>query len=349
VQSLAEIGARVNGYTEPQYMRYCTSCRKKHLKEAFSILDNMLSQSKINDVEKERKIITEEIAYWNDDASKVLDDAIMALVYPGQEIGKSRLGTVESVASITRDDLQRYRQENYVSSNIAIGLSGDFTINEAEDLLEASAIPPGEVVHTEEKAALDQGVLARKSSASQVSFELVYRGIPALDERREALHLLTLILGRGMWSRVWDVVRTKHGLAYTLGGWAEYFRNSGFIRMGAEVAPENACKAALLIRDEIEKICQEEVSEREFLLAREMAIADTIIVNDYADGRAWSLAESIALDYPAKTTQEEVKKIEAVTKEDILSVAQEVFSGKIGIAATGSDPEKLEEELDGII
>lgn len=347
------IGGVFNGSTGRELTVYWAKVAQEHLLVALDVLVDMLRHALFEpaQVEKERRVIMEEINITLDSPSDLVHLLINQLVWPDHPLGRDVAGTKESVANMGREDVLAYMHSHYGPANTVVGVAGnidhDQTVKRIADYLgdwqgggESDYLPV-----TEEQK--EPRLHIYNKDTEQAHLCLSVPGLHHTHPDRFILRLLNTILGEGMSSRLFLEIREKRGLAYSVNSHLSYLKDAGASVTYAGVDPQNAPEAIQAILGEWDRLRQELVPAEELSKAKEYVKGRTVLqMEDTYSNASW-LAGQELLTGEILTVEEVLDIIDSVTADEVQRVAQKLFVGdKLNLAVVGPfDSEREFEHL----
>ncbi|KKQ84262.1 MAG: Peptidase M16 domain protein [Candidatus Woesebacteria bacterium GW2011_GWB1_38_8] len=349
---LDALGAEYNAGTSSEWTNFFIKARSEKLDNAFEILADMILNARLDEkeIEKEKGVIIEEIAMHEDTPMWNINDIFNELIFPDSPLGRDIAGIPDTVRSFKRNDFIKYRRLHYHPGNMLITVSGGVAEKESINLSEKYF---GDLKNGRkpdfERFIPKQGKPALKlksKKTEQAHFILGFLGNPRDYKKRYAEGLLSAILGKGMSSRLFEEIRQKRGLAYSIHTSVSRYIDTGTFETyeGVKVNKiKDAIKATLDqfygLKDKKFAITKEELAKvKEYVKGRTaLALEDTVSVNDFFGERALFLDK-------IRTPEEEFENIDKVTIDDIYEVAKDLFvPDKLNLAIIG--PYKDEEQF----
>lgn len=339
---LDQIGAVYNAFTGKEYTGYWVKSASKHFDLVLDILSDILLNASLDpqEIEREKKVIIEEINMHQDIPQHQVAMIFEELLYGDQPTGWRILGTKEIVKNLSRQQIFKYRKEQYVASNIVMVIAGNLSKVQSSKLKVKSYF--GKIKAGKSKSK--KKVIEKQSNpqtrisyrkTDQSHFCLGVRAYNLFDPRRYALNLLDVILGGNMSSRLHFLIR-KEGLAYYIDTDSEFYTDCGYFVAQAGVNNRRVEKAIKLILKEYKKISEEKVSDKELTKAKECIKGRTLISLESSDGIASWLCTQELLRGKISNIKEEFAKIDRVTSKDIQEIARDIFRPeKLNLALVG--------------
>jgi predicted Zn-dependent peptidase len=335
------IGGNHNAATDRELTVYYTKVPSHHFLLGLDILADMMLAPVMDRVEfeKERKVVLEELAMVADQPAQLVDLLVDEVMWPDQAMGRDIAGTPESVEGLTVEGAAAYFHRQYVPNNAVVSIAGNVT--HAEVMCEVDRLlgkwEPGEPGPWEPAVDGQEGLrqAVRFKRTEQAHISLAVPGLAALHPQRQALDLLSTVLGEGMSSRLWMELREHRGLAYDVHSYASHFRDTGAFVTYIGVDPRNARQAVNAMSTELARL-KEGVSEEELNKGREIAKGRLLLrMEDTRSVSGWLGAQEMLLD-EVRTADQAVEEVDAVTAEEVSSVAASLIrADRLNLAAVG--------------
>lgn len=343
------IGAYVNAFTAYEYTGYHAYAHKKHLSHVVEVLSDLYLNALFppEEVEKEKGVILEEINMYEDLPKSKAAELYRKLLYGDQPAGWSILGRKEVVSSLKPADFRTYRNKHYVASATTVVVAGDVKESEAVSLVKKTFkdIPTGKKQGKKKTVERQNApaVLMLPKKIDQTHIVLGVRTFPVLDKRSVTLSLLNTILGRGMSSRLSQVLREELGICYYIRSGVDESLDHGSLAVVSGVDTRRVIPAVKAILGEFTKLKRELVSPEELQKAKEYSVGSMYLSLETADARAGHYAALELMGEPLISPEEAEKKIRSVSAEDIRKLAREIFIDKrLNFTAVGKVPKEAE-------
>lgn len=346
-------GGSLNGFTAEEVSCFLAKVSSKHQNIALEVLSDMVLNASVDqkEFEREQGVIIEEIKMYQDLPNHQVHDILAEIMWPANPLGFSIAGSIDSVKAILRKDIIRYRDVNYIPENIIVVLCGKLDHGAIESRLKkiftcaakGKTRPVKAFCNTQSKPRIK--ILTKDTEQSHISIGLHSFG--RFHKDRYALSLLHIILGANMSSRLFENIREKKGLAYEIGAEVKRYRETGAFVVHAGTEHKKAGEAIVCILKELKEIKEKHVTAGELKRAKEFFRVQLLMaLEDTLEHMLWLGNYTVFLDkLPDK--EEIVRKIEAVTADDIKRVSESVFnSSGLNIAVIGKlgDMERKEIE-----
>jgi predicted Zn-dependent peptidase len=292
-----------------------------------------------DEMERERKVIIEELAAVNDSPAQKVDVLIDEAVWPGEPLGRDIGGTRDSVNGITRDMILRYVEDQYAPNNVVLAVAGDL---DHKDVVAAVESAVGDWTSTTPRSWIpslpgerESVVVLDNRRTEQAHFCLALRGLSSRHPDRYALGLLNVVLGEGMSSRLFLELRERQGLAYDVHSSVSHFLDDGAVVVYAGVEPARINDAVSRAMAELNRM-REAVPEDELEKARAMTKGRLLLrTEDTRSMAGWVGAQEL-LNQEIKTVDDIVAKIDSITVDDVHRVANDIIAmDRLNLAVVG--------------
>ena len=337
-QEMDAIGGQGNAFTTKESTCFYVRALDTHLAQATDILCDMFFHSAFRqeDVETERGVILEEIGMYADNPEDLCSERLAAAVYKGSSLARPILGKPSTLKTMTGEFLRAWRDMHYRPEQVVVSLAGSFSPSVVEDLkTRFAAMRP--VPQRKGKAAVFQSAFTLKKKAiEQNHLTLAFPGFPYGHERRFALQLLSFILGGGMSSRLWQEVREKRGLCYSIYSYGAGHEDTGLFGIYTALGRETEAQALEAIRSVVTGLVQDGVTEDELSRAREQSKASVLMGLESTQSHMSHMGRSALLTGTILTPDEIISAYDSVSREDVLTLARTIFdSRKMALSAVG--------------
>lgn len=332
------IGGRINAYTSKDKTVYYVKVLKKHTEFAVEFLADILQNSTFDKVEleKERGVILQEIAMTNDTPDDIIFDYFQEIAYPNQALGRSILGPVKNIKKFGSKDFVNYIGNQYNYSNIAVVASGAIKEKDLVKYVEKYFNALGtKKIKAVEKAKYQGGDFRKEKKLEQINLVMGFKGFSYLDKNYHTAQVLSMVLGSGMSSRLFQEVRENLGLAYSIYAFNYSHFDSGTFAIYAGTTPEKTNQLLDATCKEMKKIC-DKIADKELARVRMQYEASLLMSKESTHSRSQRIGGDI-LAYDRLISDKEVMdKILSVKKSDIIKLAEKIFfSSKPTFAAIG--------------
>lgn len=342
-EDVDKIGGVFNAFTGKEATCYYIKTLSSNICRGAEILLDMLTGSKFDqeEMDRERQVICEEIKMVKDTPDDDVYDTISELVAGGNPLGRSILGTPESLAGIDRSRLVDYRDQMYARDSIVVAVAGNFDEEAIEAIFEdrLTSLRDKKPKKEIQLKPYQQSFNVKVRDIEQTHICLATPGIALDDPRYYAFVLLNSIFGGSMSSRLFQNIREQKGLAYSVCSMNLFSSYWGFFSIYAGVSPEKAEEALDAIHYELDTLRESGVTEEELAMAKEQMKSSYIFGLESVNSRMFSIGKNKLLLDRVYAEEEVLSSFDRVTREDIREVAEMIgdYSSYCGAAVTGKD------------
>jgi len=342
-EDVDKIGGVFNAFTGKEATCYYIKTLSSNICKGAEILLDMLTGSKFDqeEMDRERQVICEEIKMVKDTPDDDVYDTISELVAGGNPLGRSILGTPESLAGIDRSRLVDYRDQMYARDSIVVAVAGNFDEEAIEAIFEdrLTSLRDKKPKKEIQLKPYQQSFNVKVRDIEQTHICLATPGIALDDPRYYAFVLLNSIFGGSMSSRLFQNIREQKGLAYSVCSMNLFSSYWGFFSIYAGVSPEKAEEALDAIHYELDTLQESGVTEEELAMAKEQMKSSYIFGLESVNSRMFSIGKNKLLLDRVYAEEEVLSSFDRVTREDIREVAEMIgdYSSYCGAAVTGRD------------
>ena len=348
------VGGHLNAVTAHDYTCYYTRTLTEHLGMAFEILSDMIKNSTFTDenIEIERKVITEEINMSEDDPEDLIHDILCRTMWKDEPLGFPIAGTAKTVKGIDKGCIIDYYKERYIADNIVISVVGNFDEKSALDMLEEKfggierhniiRQPQKKLIHTRNSEIV-------KKDIEQCQLCIGFEGYPRLNKEDYSLSVVNALFGGNMSSRLFQKVREESGLAYSVYSYTDSYQNNGSLTVYAGLNPEELKQALGIIANEIRILKRDKLTKDEVETAKTQLKATAVMGSEGISARMSTYGKSMLFENKPKSIDDIIRLIDNVNTESVAQVIDSVFdSNKMTLALLGSIKD-TEDELMGIL
>ncbi|MBI3910580.1 MAG: insulinase family protein [Armatimonadetes bacterium] len=339
-EELDAVGGQLNAFTDKEYTCYYAKVLPEHVSIAVDVLADMLQNSLLDpeELERERNVVLEEIKRHEDSPEDLVHDVFAGVLWPGHPLGRPVIGRPESVQRFTRGDLVQYLARHYRPDRLVVAAAGKLTHEEIIALVERhfGGLTGQSSPRTSQRPDFGFGEVILSKNTEQVHFCFGTRGFDENDEDRYALGILDTAIGGGMSSRLFQEVREKRGLCYSIGSYVASYREAGMFAIYAGTSLTHLDEVRELARQELVSVAKKGLTGDEFQRAKNQIRGGVLLGLDSMTGRMSRLGKSILHYDRVVSPFEIVEKVESLTQNDVQRVAQLVFGDEsFAYAAVG--------------
>lgn len=351
-ESVEGVGGRLNAFTGHEYTCYLVKIRPKFLELVFKVLSDIVLRPNLTfqDIEKERKIIMEEIKMYFDIPMKRVHELLDELLWKGHDLGRMVIGNMETVGGITEKEIRNYKDYYYNVDNLSVVACGAVEGSKLIDLINKyfPGTPSGKryqfAAFKENQTAPRVNFLDKKTN--QTHLALGSKGSSRDDSKRLFLSILNIILGANMSSRLFKEVREERGLAYEIGSRIIRHTDTGAFVIHAGMEEKNLKKVVKIILSEFRKIIKSPPLKSEMGRAKEYFKGQLMLTLEKTmDNMLW-FGEHVVTDSKICDPYNLIRKVDHVKAEEISELAKNMFfSSNLSLSVIGDGVEDKEESL----
>ncbi len=341
---LDAVGGEMNAFTGKEYTCYHARVIDSDLPLAVDVLVDMVTRSRLAapDVESERSVILEEIAMNDDDPDDVVHDLICAQAWGDNPLGRPIAGLVSDVEGLTRDHIVRHHSTHYRPHEIVVAVAGNLDHNVVVGLVRAAfgSTLAGDGQPSGLRSAAGEVPFAPGASlvsrpTEQANLVLALPGLHRLDERRHAAGVLTTALGGGMSSRLFQEVRERRGLAYSVYAFGAAYADTGLLGVYAGCAPGKVESVLSLCREQLALAAKDGLDAEELERAKGQLRGSIVLALEDSGSRMSRIGKADLLQGEVVGLDEAVARVDAVTLDDVQELAQHMLTADPALAVVG--------------
>ena len=348
-EAFDSLGAELNAFTSKEYTCYYARLLDQHTGDAVNILGDMVVNSLFAEeaCTSEREVVIEEIARYEDQPDEQVHELFANTLMPSHPLGLPVIGTRETVGSFDHARADAFHGNHYTSGNIVVAASGALEHSDVVAMVrEKLNLPEGprsQRVHAVPATEPRLKVVTKETEQAHICWGVA--GLTSRDPDRFKAAVLDGVLGGGMSSRLFQEIREKRGLAYAVYSYQAQYQDTGQFVVYAGTRPDNAVEVIGLIRDEIAKMTESGITADELDRVRESIKGQMILGLESTRSRMTRLGKAEVTNGELLSLDEIVERIDAVTCEDVLGMAQRLFDGNHALAIIAPFGEDAVEHL----
>ena len=346
-EEIEDAGGQSNAYTAREFTAYYAKMLKNDLELAVDVLTDSLCNSifPADELKKEQEVVVQEIKQTFDTPDDIIFDYLQETAFPNQALGRPILGSKKHIRSFSRETLFSYLKTNYAAENIVACAVGNINHENFVKMIEQrlSSLQP-HTHFTPDIQKYQGGSFFEPRPIEQAHVMLGFQGLPYETEDYYPSVILANLLGGGMTSRLFQEVREKRGLAYTVYSFTAAHTSTGLLGIYAGTGAKDLKQLLPVITTEINKICQEPVSAKELQRAKTQMKASMLMALESPSSTAEMLARQMLIYNRIIPVEEMVERIEKVSQDDIMRLARQIFSSNPTYTLLGAIDQKIEYE-----
>jgi len=331
------VGGQVNAYTTKEFTCFYARCLDIHLDRVTDLLCDMFFSSAFlqEEMDTELGVILEEIGMYQDAPEDLVAERLSAAAYPGA-LGRPILGTEKTLRGMTGEWLRSYKWEHYRPDRVVVSLAGSFPPQAVEELKSRFSAMEGPPSPALKQAVYRPAVTVKRKAIEQNHLILAFPALSYLDKRRYALHLLSSILGGGVSSRLFQEMRERRGLCYTVYSYIADHEDTGLLGLYTALSPETEGEALETMCHIIRQLADQGPQPDELDRAREQAKANVLMGLESTQSRMSHMGTSQLLCGEVPSAQDILDRYNAVTARQLRELAGELFDfSRASLSAVG--------------
>jgi predicted Zn-dependent peptidase len=356
--SIESVGGEMNAFTSKEYTCFYARVIDTDLPMAIDVVSDLITSSIVTalDVDAERKVVLEEIAMRDDDPSDLVHDLFSDTYYGDTQIGRPILGTVESIKGMSRNTVFNYYKKKYLPQDLVVAVAGNIKhkrvvamVEQALsrdnflDVMAAPVIRPNIPIKNTKQQSV--GLMYKKSEQAHMFYGM--EGVARADDRRFAMGVLSAALGGGMSSRLFQEIREKRGLAYSVYAYAQQFAGSGVLGFYAGCNPTKAIEVVEIIRSVLSDVADNGMTHEEIERAKGAVRGSLVLSQEDTGSRMSRIGKNEIVYGQVMDFDDILKAISRVSAQDIHEIASEFLVKTPTLALVG--PFKNESKFEKVL
>ncbi len=356
--AIESVGGEMNAFTSKEYTCFYARVIDTDLPMAIDVVSDLITSSIVTalDVDAERKVVLEEIAMRDDDPSDLVHDLFSETYYGDTSVGRPILGTVKSISEMSRNTVYNYYKKKYLPQDLVVAVSGNIKHKRVVAMIEqalsrdnfldglgAPVIRPNTPIKNSKQRLV--GLLYKKSEQAHMFYGM--EGVSRADDRRFAMGVLSAALGGGMSSRLFQEIREKRGLAYSVYSYAQQFAGTGVLGFYAGCNPTKAIEVIEIIRDVISDVSDNGMTHEEIERAKGAVRGSLVLSQEDSGSRMSRIGKNEIVYGQVMDFDDILKAISRVSATDIREIASEFLVKTPTLALVG--PFKNESKFEKVL
>ena len=356
--TIEAVGGEMNAFTSKEYTCFYARVIDTDLPMAIDVVSDLITSSIVSalDVDAERKVVLEEIAMRDDDPSDLVHDLYAETYYGDTTLGRPILGTIKSIKEMSRSSVFNYYKKKYLPQDLVVAVAGNIKHKRVVAMVEEALsrdnflgvkgtpqIRPNTPVKT--KPMQSVGLLTRKTEQAHIFYGM--EGVARSDDRRFAMGVLASALGGGMSSRLFQEIREKRGLAYSVYAYAQQFAGSGQIGFYAGCNPAKAIEVVEIIREILVDVAENGMSHEEIERAKGAVRGSLVLSQEDSGSRMSRIGKNEIVYGQVMGFDDILKAIARVNPTDVREIASEYLTKSPTLALVG--PFKSEAKFEKVL
>jgi len=347
------MGGISNAFTSKEMICFHAKVMDTHEEDILELLSDIFLNSQFSqeEVDRERLVVLQEISMVEDSPEELVHDLFYQHFWPEHGLGRPVLGTPDTVTSFNGRDLSQYVRENFSPQKVLLACAGNVEhhsfLKKVEDFF--GSMDGGGDNRERTRPIAQEGIRIVRKDLEQANCLIGFEGPSYRDERRYEALLFNVILGGSMSSRLFQEIREKRGLAYAVYSFHTGYSDTGLIGMYAGVQPDKVYEVAELMMNELKRLAEHPVDEKELIQAKDHVKGGILLSSESTDARMSRIAKLELLLGRYSTFEEVIQRIDEVTPELIMKLAQDCLSAPKSALILGNVSSKQETQLEGLL
>jgi predicted Zn-dependent peptidase len=356
--SIESVGGEMNAFTSKEYTCFYARVIDTDLPMAIDVVSDLITSSIVTalDVDAERKVVLEEIAMRDDDPSDLVHDLFSDVYYGDTPVGRPILGTIDSINGMPRNTVFNYYKKKYLPQDLVVAVAGNIKHKRVVEMVEKALSRDGflDVSGTPQirsntpvrnKNQKPVGLMYRKTEQAHMFYGM--EGVARADERRFAMGVLSAALGGGMSSRLFQEIREKRGLAYSVYAYAQQFAGTGVLGFYAGCNPAKSLEVIEIIREVLADVADNGMTHEEIERAKGAVRGSLVLSQEDSGSRMSRIGKNEIVYGQVMDFDDILKRIASVSAEDIRQIAGEFLVKTPTLALVG--PFKNEAKFEKVL
>jgi predicted Zn-dependent peptidase len=336
-EEIEAVGGHLNAYTSRENTAYYAKVLKEDVALAIDVIADILQHATMepDELERERQVVIQEIHQSYDTPDDIIFDYFQETAYPDQAIGRPILGKISLIEDLPRDVILDYMKKQYSAERIVVSAAGNVDHNVFVEQAEAAFCNlPKKGIYSNEPVIYQGGDYREVRDLEQVHVVMGLDGVSYDDPDYYPMSVLTTLLGGGMSSRLFQEVREKRGLAYSIYSFASSFEDGGIFGVYAGTGRDKVTELMPVVCGEIQKLTKQ-VNEEELIRARAQLKASTVMALESTSSRSEQAARQLQIFDRIVPLEEIIENIEKVDTASVMRVASQIVKSKPTFTALG--------------
>lgn len=344
-EAIDDIGASINAYTSKDNTCFYTKSAADDVESCLDVLSDMYFNATFpqEELDRERGVVLEEINMCDDTPDDVCADLVSEALFCEQSLGQTILGNPENIKYSDRHSIKLFKERYYIPSGTVISVCGKFDFDALDKLIEkyfeSNCSKENRAVEIEPDVNYTSNTLHSVKSINQSHVQLAWGAYPFNSPQSSACAMLASVLGGGLTSRLYQSVREKNGLAYSVYAYPSSYLKAGSFEIYVGMSPENSVKTCSLVKKEIDLLLENGVTETELARAKIQAVNSIYMAAENPMTLMRLYGRSL-LKYNDKfSIEKDVARYKSVTLQDINNVARDMLTKPNAASYVGPDSE----------
>ena len=337
------LGGELNAATSREHTVLYTRVPDTHLETAVRVMSEMVFVPRFAELETEREVVLEEIAMVEDDPQDLVHDNFGEAVFGGHALGLPVIGTAEVIASVSRKTIQSHHRAAYAPANVVVSAAGNVRHEEFLDLVgrsfpAAAAGPLATIRRVPLLGTPPPALSFQRKDTEQYHLCIGAPGISRTDDRRFAMSLFDAILGGSASSRLFQEIREKRGMAYSVFSFSSHYQEAGQVGVYVGTRAENVVSCLEIAAEQIAELAAGRITPAELQRAKDNVKGRILLALESTSSRMSRLGKSLVTGVELMSAEQIIRRIERVEAGELAAIAAELLApGRLSAAGIGPD------------
>jgi predicted Zn-dependent peptidase len=338
-EAVDEVGGDFNAFTTKEYTSFYIRLLAEHVELGLDILSDLMWRPALRpaDLDAERQVILDEILMHADEPSDEAAEQSSGLLFPDHTLGNEVLGSQESVSAMTAERIRAFFELHYRPGNMVVAVAGDLDHQRVAEGLESrfagrlGGVTPDRLA----PGGRVEPLAVTRRTTEQAHLVLAMRSVDRFDPQRYALAVLNHVLGGGLSSRLFQEIRERRGLAYSV--WSERvaYHDAGSVSVGMGTAPEHVAEVLDIVCAELDLLGAEGITERELTIAKGNLRAETLLACEDSGARMSRIGAGLLLHGEVLPVDEVLARVDRVSLEEVRAAAAQMVAAPRTLSVVG--------------
>lgn len=339
-QELEDTGGSINAFTDKENTCFYARVLDTHIDKAIDVLTDIYLNSILDpdEIEREKQVVLEELKMYEDSPDELSYDTLIENIWKGHPLGHKIVGTNENINSFSREKIVHYMENNYTNDRLVIAVAGNIKTDQVIQMLDDKLGHPGGKISSfnEPDVFYNTGICAKYKDIEQLHVCLGTKGPSVIDKERYTFAVIDSILGGGMSSRLFQEIRERRGLAYSIGSYELLYKKGGIFGVYAGISPDNLKDVIKYTLEEFDILKNGHVSEEDIYRAKEHLKGSLLLSLEAVKNRMMRLSRNEIYFQRSISAEEIIESIDKVDHDEIVRVANDVFDrNKMSLVVVG--------------
>ena len=339
-QEIEDTGGSINAFTDKENTCFYARTLDKHLDKSIDVLSDIYLNSIFDpeEISKEKQVVIEELKMYDDSPDDLCYDTLIENVWSDHPLGHKIVGNIESITGFSQSKIQNYMKDHYTTDRLIISVTGniknDEVVAKLKNKFDKLELKKG--LENEPDISYNKYISSRYKDIEQLHVCLATKGPVVTDENRYAYAIIDSILGGGMSSRLFQEIREKRGLAYSVGSYELMYRKGGLFGVYAGISPNNFSEMLKCTLHELDRVKEGDIKEDDINRAKEHLKGSLLLSMEAVKNRMMRLARNEIYYHRSISAQEIIDSVDAVDYNQLVTLAKDIFNrDQMSLVAVG--------------